>query len=160
VTNAVHQVDGEEPVADVMTMDEVLSGSLSQQRFNMLLLAAFAALALFLAAVGIYGVLSYAVKRRVQEIGIRMALGADRSDVLRMILGQGLRLALIGVCIGLVTAFALTRLMTSQLFEVTASDPMTFSCVPLLLVIVALAACYLPARRAMKVDPMVALRYE
>jgi predicted permease len=160
VTNAVHQVDGEEPVSDVMTMDEILSGSLSQQRFNMLLLAAFAALALFLAAVGIYGVLSYAVKRRVQEIGIRMALGADRSDVLRMILGQGLRLALIGVCIGLVTAFALTRLMTSQLFEVTASDPMTFSCVPCLLVVVALAACYLPARRATKVDPMVALRYE
>ena len=160
VTNAVHQVDGEEPVVDLMTMEEILSGSLLQQRFNMLLLAAFAGLALFLAAVGIYGVLSYAVKRRMQEIGIRMALGAERGDVLRMVLGQGLRLALVGVGVGLVAALALTRLMTSQLFGVTASDPLTFLCVPLLLVGVALVACYLPARRATKVDPMVALRYE
>jgi putative ABC transport system permease protein len=160
VTDAVHQVDGEEPVVDVMTMDEILSGSVAQQRFNMLLLAAFAGLALFLAAVGIYGVLSYAVKRRLQEIGIRMALGAARGDVLRMILGQGLRLAFMGVCIGLVASLGLTRFLTSQLFEVKASDPLTLTGVSLLLVVVALAACYLPARRATKVEPTVALRYE
>jgi putative ABC transport system permease protein len=160
VTDAVHHIDGEEPVADVMTMDEVLSGSVAQQRFNMLLLAAFAGLALFLAAVGIYGVLSYAVKRRLQEIGIRMALGAARGDVLRMILGQGLRLAFMGVGIGLVASLGLTRFITSQLFEVKASDPLTLTGVSLLLVAVALAACYLPARRATKVEPTVALRYE
>jgi putative ABC transport system permease protein len=160
VTDAVHQVDGEEPVVDVMTMDEILSGSVAQQRFNMLLLAAFAGLALFLAAVGIYGVLSYAVKRRLQEIGIRMALGAGRGHVLRMILGQGLRLAFMGVCIGLVASLGLTRFLTSQLFEVKASDPLTLTGVSLLLVAVALAACYLPARRATKVEPSVALRYE
>jgi predicted permease len=160
VTDAVHQVDNEEPVVDVMTMDEILSGSVAQQRFNMLLLAAFAGLALFLAAVGIYGVLSYAVKRRLQEIGIRMALGAARGDVLRMILGQGLRLAFMGVCIGLVASLGLTRFLTSQLFEVKASDPLTLTGVSLLLVAVALAACYLPARRATKVEPTVALRYE
>jgi putative ABC transport system permease protein len=160
VTDAVHQVDREEPVVDVMTMDEVLSGSVAQPRFNMLLLAAFAGLALFLAAVGIYGVLSYAVKRRLQEIGIRMALGAARGDVLRMILGQGLRLAFMGVCIGLVASLGLTRFITSQLFEVKASDPLTLTGVSLLLVAVALAACYLPARRATKVEPTVALRYE
>jgi putative ABC transport system permease protein len=160
VTDAVHQVDREEPVVDVMTMDEVLSGSVAQPRFNMLLLAAFAGLALFLAAVGIYGVLSYAVKRRLQEIGIRMALGAAREDVLRMILGQGLRLAFMGVCIGLVASLGVTRFITSQLFEVKASDPLTLTGVSLLLVTVALAACYLPARRATKVEPTVALRYE
>jgi predicted permease len=160
VTDAVHQVDSEEPVVDVMTMDEILSGSVAQQRFNMLLLATFAGLALFLAAVGIYGVLSYAVKRRLQEIGIRMALGAARGDVLRMILGQGLRLAFMGVCIGLVASLGLTRFLTSQLFQVKASDPLTLTGVSLLLVAVALAACYLPARRATKVEPSVALRYE
>jgi putative ABC transport system permease protein len=160
VTDAVHQVDGEEPVVDVMTMDEILSGSVAQQRFNMLLLAAFAGLALFLAAVGIYGVLSYAVKMRLQEIGIRMALGAGRGHVLRMILGQGLRLAFMGVCIGLVASLGLTRFLTSQLFEVKASDPLTLTGVSLLLVAVALAACYLPARRATKVEPTVVLRYE
>lgn len=160
VTDAVHQVDSEEPVVDVMTMEDILAGSVAQQRFNMLLLAAFAGLALFLAAVGIYGVLSYAVKRRRQEIGIRMALGAARGDVLRMILGQGLRLAGMGVCAGLVASLGLTRFITSQLFEVKASDPLTLTSVCLLLVAVALAACYLPARRATKVEPTVALRYE
>jgi predicted permease len=160
VTDAVHQVDREEPVVDVMTMEDILAGSVAQQRFNMLLLAAFAGLALFLAAVGIYGVLSYAVKRRRQEIGIRMALGAARGNVLRMILGQGLRLAGLGVCAGLVASLGLTRFMTNQLFEVKASDPLTLMSVSLLLVAVALAACYLPARRATKVEPTVALRYE
>jgi len=125
-----------------------------------LLLAAFAGLALVLASVGIYSVLSYAVRRRLREIGIRMALGAQARDVLRMILGYGAKLAAIGVGIGALSAFGLTRLMTSQLFGITATDPVTFATVALLLVLIALAACYLPARRATKVDPMVALRYE
>jgi len=137
-----------------------MADSLAQRRFNMLLLAAFAGLALLLAAIGTYSVLSYTVRRRVQEIGIRMALGAQNRDVLRMVLGQGARLVFAGVVIGTVVALALTRLMASQLFGVTATDPLTFAGVALLLVAVALFACYLPARRAMQVDPMVALRYE
>jgi putative ABC transport system permease protein len=143
-----------------MTMEDLMADSLAQRRFNMLLLAAFAGLALLLAAIGTYSVLSYTVRRRVQEIGIRMALGAQNRDVLRMVLGQGARLVFAGVVIGTVVALALTRLMASQLFGVTATDPLTFAGVALLLVAVALFACYLPARRAMQVDPMVALRYE
>jgi putative ABC transport system permease protein len=160
IANAVHEVDREQPVLDVITMDEILAGSLSHQRFNMLLLAAFSGLALLLAAIGIYSVLSYSVRRRVREIGVRMALGADRGDVLRMILGQGARLALIGAAIGILAAFGLTRLLASQLFGVTATDPITFLSVATLIVLVALVACYVPARRATKIDPMVALRYE
>ena len=160
VTGAVHQVDPEIPIVDVLTMEDLISNSLSQQHMTMLLLAAFAGLALVLASVGIYSVLSYAVRRRLREIGIRMALGAQARDVLRMILGYGAKLAAIGVGIGALSAFGLTRLMTSQLFGITATDPVTFATVALLLVLIALAACYLPARRATKVDPMVALRYE
>jgi predicted permease len=160
IANAVHEVDREQPVLDVITMDDVLAGSLSHQRFNMLLLAAFSGLALLLAAIGIYSVLSYSVRRRVREIGVRMALGANRGDVLCMILGQGARLALIGAGIGILAAFGLTRLLASQLFGVTATDPVTFLSVATLIVLVALVACYVPARRATKVDPMVALRYE
>jgi putative ABC transport system permease protein len=160
ISNAVHDLDPEQPVLDVLTMDEMVAASISQQRFNMLLLATFAGLALLLAAIGIYSVLAYSVRRRVREIGVRMAMGAQRSDVLRMILGQGVTLALIGSGIGLLAAFGLTRLMESQLFSITATDPVTYVSVAFLIVLVAMTACYIPARRAAKVDPMVALRYE
>jgi len=160
IANPVHEIDREQPVNDVVTMDTVMADSIAHQRFNMLLLGTFAGLALLLAAIGLYSVLAYSVRRRVREIGVRMALGAQRMDVIRMILGQGVRLALIGVAIGVVAAFALTRLMASQLFQVSATDPLTFVGVAVVLVLVAIAACYIPARRASKVDPMVALRYE
>lgn len=160
VSGAVHEVDRAQPALDVITMDELVANSLSQQRFNMLLLSAFSGLALLLAAIGIYSVLAYSVRRRMREIGVRMALGAQRSDILRMILGQGARLALIGTGIGIAAALGLTRLMSSQLFGVTATDPVTFLSVAALIVLVALAACYIPARRATRVDPIIALRYE
>jgi putative ABC transport system permease protein len=160
IKTQVWTVDNQIPVTRVQTMTEVMAASIAGQRFNMLLLGIFAGVALLLAAVGIYGVISYSVTQRTHEIGIRMALGAQAVDVLKMILGQGLLLASIGVVIGVVGAFALTRLMSSLLFGVTATDPMTFTIVSLLLIAVALAACYIPARRAMRVDPMVALRYE
>jgi len=160
ISNAVHEVDREQPVVGVITMDDILADSLSHQRFNMLLLSAFSGLALLLAAIGIYSVLAYSVRRRMSEIGVRMALGAQRGDILRIILGQGTKLALIGTGIGIAAAFGLTRLMASQLFGVTATDPVTFLSVAALIVLVALAACYIPARRATKVDPIVALRYE
>jgi len=160
VSAAVHEVDGEQSVLDVITMDDIVADSLSHQRFNMLLLSAFSGLALLLAAIGIYSVLAYSVRRRMREIGVRMALGAGRGDILRMILGQGTKFALIGTVSGIAAAFGLTRLMASQLFGVTATDPVTFLSVATLIVLVALAACYIPARRATKVDPIVALRYE
>ncbi len=141
-------------------MDSIISDSLASQRFSMAVLGIFALLALALASVGIYGVISYLVGQRTQEIGIRVALGANRSDVLRMVLGDGMKMTLIGVVIGLAAAAGLTRLMASLLFGVSATDPLTFTAVAILLSIVALAACYIPARRAMRVDPMVALRYE
>jgi putative ABC transport system permease protein len=160
ISNAVHEVDREQPVVGVITMDDIVANSLSHQRFSMLLLSAFSGLAVVLAAIGIYSVLAYSVRRRIREIGVRMALGARRADILQMILGQGTKLALIGTGIGIAAALGLTRLMSSQLFGVTATDPVTFLSVAALIVLVALAACYIPARRATKVDPMVALRYE
>jgi putative ABC transport system permease protein len=160
IANVVHEIDKEQPVLDIVTMDDILADSLSHQRFNMLLLATFSGLALLLAAIGIYSVLAYSVRRRVREIGVRMALGAQRRDILGLILGQGAKLALIGAGIGIAGALALTRLMSSQLFGVTATDPITFISVSALIVLVALLACYIPARRATKVDPIVALRYE
>jgi putative ABC transport system permease protein len=160
VKNKIWTIDNQIPVTRVQTMTEVMAASVAGQRFNMLLLGIFAGVALLLAAVGIYGVISYSVTQRTHEIGIRMALGAQTKDVLKLILGQGLLLAVIGVVIGILGAFALTRVMSSLLFGVSATDPMTFASVAFLLVAVALLASYIPARRAMKVDPMVALRYE
>jgi putative ABC transport system permease protein len=147
-------------VRDVRTMDDILADSLSQQRFSMLLLASFAGLALVLAAVGIYSVLAYAVRRRVREIGIRMALGAQLGDVLRMIVLEGMRPTLIGVALGLAGALALGRVVSSLIYGVSAYDPATFAAVSALLAMVALVASVIPAYRATKVDPMRALREE
>ena len=159
-SKAFYAVDREQALTDVRTMDEVLAGSLSGRRFNMTLLIVFAALALVLAAVGVYGVMNYSVALRRRELGIRMALGARTVDVLRLVLGQGLALTLIGVGVGLLGAYALTRLMTSMLYGVAATDLLTFVCVSGVLLAVGLLASYLPARRATKVDPMIALRSE
>jgi putative ABC transport system permease protein len=157
---AIWSVDRNQPVSNVRTMNEILSEEVAQRRIGMTLLAAFAALALALASLGIYGVLSYSVAQRTQEIGVRMALGAGRKDVLRMVLADGMRLATAGLAIGLGTSFALTPLMAGLLFGVSASDPLTLGGVTLLLITVALTACFIPARRATRVDPMVALRCE
>jgi putative ABC transport system permease protein len=157
---AVRAVDPELPVYAIRTLREIVADRSAQRRLAVVLISVFAAVALVLAAVGIYGVMSYAVAQRTQEIGIRMALGAERQHVLQMVLRSGATMAVLGVGIGLVTAFGLARLMTSLLFQTSAADPPTFSIVPLLLAAVALLACYLPARRATRVDPMVALRYE
>jgi putative ABC transport system permease protein len=153
-------MSSQQVIYGVQTMESLISDSLAARRFAMILLGTFAVLALVLASVGIYGVIAYVVGQRTQEIGIRMALGAQRNDVLRLILWQGTRLALLGICIGIVGALALTRLMTKLLYGVSATDPLTFAGLALILAAVAIAACCLPARKAMRVDPMVALRYE
>jgi putative ABC transport system permease protein len=152
--------DPNEPINQVVTMDERLSDSVAARRFHMFLFGVFAAVALAIATVGIYGVISYAVSRRTREIGIRMALGAEPRDVLRMVVGQGIRFTLIGVALGVAAALGLTRVIQSLLFNVSATDPATFVSITLLLVIVALIASYIPARRATKVDPLIALRSE
>jgi len=156
----VETVNSEIVVFGARTMTEVISDSLVTQRFAMALLGIFAGLATLLSSVGIYGVISYLAGQRTHEIGVRMALGAGRIEVLRMVLGQAGKLALLGVALGLIGSLALTHLMSSMLFGVTAHDPLTLCGVAALLMFVALAACLIPARRATRVDPMVALRYE
>jgi predicted permease len=160
VRRRVSERDGDQPVFGIETMEQIVSESVAGRRFSMLLLGIFAGLALVLATVGIYGVISYTATQRTHEIGIRMALGADRTDVLRLVVGHGLRLSLIGIGAGLAAALGLTRLMSSLLYGVRATDAVTFAAVSLLLAGVAIVASYLPARRAMRVDPMIALRYE
>jgi putative ABC transport system permease protein len=160
VRRELAEIDRAQPVYAIEPMENLMRTSVAQRRFIMSLLGSLSAIALMLAMVGIYGVISFSVSERTQEIGIRIALGARAADVLRMVLGQGMRVALIGIVIGLGAAFVLTRLLTSMLFEVSATDPRTFSIVAALLGAVAFFACYIPARRATKVDPLVALRYE
>jgi putative ABC transport system permease protein len=156
----IKDIDPNVPLFSEQTMNDLVAAQVASQRFNAAALAGFAGLAVLLAAVGIYGVMAYAVGQRTREIGVRMALGAERGDVLRMVLRQGLTLTLIGVVIGLGASFGLTRLMRTLLYNVKATDPATFIFVTAALIFVALAACWIPAHRATRVDPVVALRYE
>jgi predicted permease len=163
IKGAIYGVDSRQPIYGVHTMQQIVSESMSTQRLPMLLLGAFAALALLLASVGIYGVISYSVAQRINEIGIRMALGAEKRNIFQMIIGQGLRLVLYGLAIGIIAALFLTRLLSSfshLLYGVGASDPLTFVTVSLMLAGVAILACYIPARRAASVNPMIALRHD
>jgi putative ABC transport system permease protein len=160
VRGEIHEMDKDQAVYNIVTMEQLLADSISLRRFSMLLLMIFAGVALTLAGVGIYGVISYSVTQRTHEIGVRMALGASRRDIIRLVVRQGMTMTLAGVGIGLVATFALTRVMESLLFGVSATDPATFIIISVVLTCVALGACYVPARRATKVDPMVALRYE
>lgn len=160
IRGAVASVDKDQPIVGIATMNQLRSQSMNGRQATLILLGAFSALALVLAAIGIYGVISYSVAQRTHEIGIRMALGAQHQDVVRMVLRQGGKIALIGTAIGVAVAIGLTRLMSSLLFSVSANDPLTFAGVALLLLAVAMLACYIPARRAVRVDPMIALRYE
>jgi len=160
VREQLRAIDKDVPVTHVQTMENVLGASVAQPRFSMLLVGLFAGLALILSAVGIYGVMAYSVSRRSHEIGVRMALGAGAGQVLKLVLKDGMSLALAGIAVGLLGAFGLTRLMASLLFGISAKDPLTFASVAAFLALVALVACYIPARRATKVDPLIALRNE
>jgi putative ABC transport system permease protein len=160
VRREIQTIDKDQPVADVRTMQSWIDELTARSRFGTLLLTIFAGLALILAAIGIYGVMSYSVTQRTHELGIRIALGAKTLDVLKLILGRGLALTLVGIVLGLAASLVLTRFLSSLLYGISATDPITFGGLSLLLTGVALAACYVPTRRAMKVDPMVALRNE
>jgi ABC-type antimicrobial peptide transport system permease subunit len=157
---AIRELDPRDVIYNVQTMENVWASSMAARTFSMILLAIFAGLALIVACVGIYGVISYLVSQRTQEIGVRMALGAQRRDILTLVLGHGTRMTMLGAVAGIAASLALTRLMASQLFGVSSYDPITFASVAVVLMLVGLAACWIPARRAMRVDPMVALRYE
>jgi putative ABC transport system permease protein len=156
----VHEIDPDQPVSNIRTMKEVLGEEFGQRQTGTALLGAFAALAMLLAAIGLYGVLSYFVSQRIPEFGVRIALGAQSRDILFLVLKRGMGLVSAGLAIGLAASFALTRLMQSLLFEVSASDPIVFAVIAALLAAVAFAACVIPALRATRVDPMIALRYE
>ncbi len=160
IQHEIQSVDSQLAASKIRTMDQVISDATARQNFNMLLLTIFAGLALLLAAIGIYGLMSYTVEQRTQEIGIRMALGADRGDMLKLVVRQGMLLTGIGIVIGLAASFGLNRLLANLLFGVKTTDPITYVAVAAILVSVALIACYVPARRATKIDPLVALRYE
>jgi ABC-type antimicrobial peptide transport system permease subunit len=153
-------MSSQQVIFGAQSMEGIISDSLADRRFSMILLGVFAVLALVLASVGIYGVISYLVGQRTHEIGVRMALGAESRDILRLVVGQGGRMAGIGIALGVAVALGLTRLMANLLFGVKPTDPLTFVAVAVLLCCIALLACYVPARRAMRVDPVVALRYE
>ena len=160
VQRVVREIDPDQPISDVRTMNQVMAEWVDRDRFNTLLLGIFAGLATLLAAVGIFGVMSYSVTLRTREIGLRMALGAQSGEVLRLILKQGLLLILIGITFGLAGALAVTRVMSGLLFGVGSTDPATFAAIVLLFALVSLVACYIPARRATRVDPLTALRSE
>jgi ABC-type antimicrobial peptide transport system permease subunit len=160
VRGAIAAVNKDQAVFNVRTMDEIVSQSVAPRRFSMMLLSVFAVVALVLASIGIYGMMSYSVAQRTREIGLRMTLGAQPGNVLRLVIAQAMRLTIVGVGLGLIAAFALTRTMSTLLFGVSATDPLTFVSLSLLLALVALLACWMPARRATKVDPLVALRSE
>jgi ABC-type antimicrobial peptide transport system permease subunit len=160
IRGAVQSHNSQNIITRPQTMNDVIAGSLARRRFSMTLLNAFAAVALLLASVGLYGVISYLVGQRTHELGVRIALGAGRREVLRLVINHGMKMALGGVAIGLIAAFGLTRLMANMLYGVSPTDPVTFAAIALLLAAVAMAACLVPAWRATKVDPLVALRHE
>jgi putative ABC transport system permease protein len=160
IRGVLASIDRNQPISSISTMDQLVQDSLGSRRVTFILLGLFSALALVLAGIGIYGVISYSVAQRTQEIGIRMALGACREDVMKMILLQGARIASAGLIIGMLAALGLTRYLEKLLFSVSPADPATFAMVALVLALVALLACYIPARRTLRVDPMTALRYE
>jgi putative ABC transport system permease protein len=160
IRSRIADMDRDLPLSNMRTMEQILSESILRPRFNMLLITIFAVVAMVLASVGIYGVISYSVSQRTHEIGVRIALGAQPRDIFKMVVGQGMKLALAGVGVGLVFAFVSTRVMVSLLYGVQATDPLTFVAIPAALTAVVIMSSYIPARRATKVDPMISLRYE